>query len=265
LAIYFPRANKSLSSSCREFFFGLPSTLESWYKYGLLWWFIPPVRAERLLEASLSMKFVPPLCRVLRAAFALLTVSLLLAGFSRAQFPETPVMAAPPTRAAAAEWPNVDCQLAPAYTMGNREPAFEMDENKTAGEWLGPAVTFQVPQAGNPSPAAGSRTELEPKPPRVDLGNVTFNRTAASLNVQKSDVVKAGDLSRQFETVVGDSNVAPAVPISGWTVITIGGMVILIVLAITFHQKDSRRRKHRHRHRHRHHHHHHHGRSHGQA
>jgi hypothetical protein len=163
-----------------------------------------------------------------------------------------------------------------AFSSANHERTFGMSEGGQPGTWLGPTVTFTVPSlsaSDTSTSAAAKDKESAPATPQDELGNGSFKRTAASLDVQKSELARPSDLSRQFETVVGNSSVAPAVPISGWTIISIAGMVALIVLAISFHQRDSRRRKHRHRHRHRHHeddhhhdgHHRHRRRSHGEA
>ena len=235
----------------------------TWYGWGLLWW-IPPVRAEAPFGAALPMKFLPSFPLLSRAASALLTAGLLLAGSGRAELSETPIVAAPPVPPALAERTNGQLLFgAPvldqregllemgAFPSVSRERVFQLGEDAPAGRWLGPLVTLAIPQPDNPAKAASDEAESAPQMPRNDPGNVSFKRAAASLNVQRSDVARPGDLSRQFDTPLVNGSVAPAVPLSGWTVISLAGMVVIIVLAIGFHQRDSRRRKHRHREHHR--------------
>jgi hypothetical protein len=168
--------------------------------------------------------------------------------FGLAPAPGKPEVFDAPLLAAPAVIPGEDFGLRPLSAPIAR-PMLGLSDDGSPVELLGPTVALTVPLPEKPVKATGRReTESTAKTPESELGNVSFKRAAASLDTEKSDVTKPGDLSHRFDTQVVSGNVAAATPLSGWTLIAIAGMVILIVLAISFHRKDSRRRRHRHRH-----------------
>jgi len=214
------------------------------------------------------------------AVSALLAVLLVLAETVGAQFSQTPVglrdVASPPEP----HWPVVNFGLfAPSgvpdtsggpinetipsetrapfdsligsFAFGDDGRVVELRANVPAGGLLGPVDYSLVPQPGDPANPETAGEAAASDPARIQVGNVSFNRSAASLDVRKVDDVRPSDLSRQFESPVAAANVAPSVPLTGWTIVAIAALAVIIALAISLHQSDRRRRKHRHR-RHRH-------------
>jgi len=111
-----------------------------------------------------------------------------------------------------------------------------------------------VPPDTEGETSAPKESKQEPGPLR--LGNVSFNRAAASFNVGKPDDLKANDLSRQFGgTAVAAKNVAASSPINVWAIAGIGALAMIVAMTIGFYENDRddrQRRKKNRRHRHRH-------------
>ena len=173
-------------------------------------------------------------------------------------------------------WPAVDLGLEPMapdlWTLGLRSAELLQFEGQSApslqfgtenvvmqfraGEntVLGPIIdlTKSLPEAPK-TVAGGTALESEPGPWR--LGNVSFNRTAESFNVGETDDVRKDDLSRQLGKVGGSSQIATSAPITGWAIVGIAVLVILIAMAIGNYEgdKDDRKRRKKER-RHRRHH-----------
>jgi hypothetical protein len=99
---------------------------------------------------------------------------------------------------------------------------------------LGPVVSVvapapdQVHMTGPNGREAGS----------MRLGNVTFNQLANSLNVWESGVARAGDLSRQFQTVTITPNVVQSSAISGWAVAALAAFAVMVAMAIGYFEND---------------------------
>jgi len=119
--------------------------------------------------------------------------------------------------------------------------------------WLGPVESFLPPLVDVLGVTAPQGKKTGPDPAQVQIGSVSFNRAAESLNVRKIDVPRADDLSRQFPTAVATPNVAESVPINGWAILGITGLAVIVAVAIAHFENERReRRRHRSRqHRHR--------------
>jgi hypothetical protein len=96
--------------------------------------------------------------------------------------------------------------------------------------------------------SAGSRAPLQ-------IGDVTFNQMAESVNAWKTGPAKADDLSRQFQPKAGASGLMGAVPTGAWLVLGIAVFAVLFGLVLGQYESDQearKRHKRRHHHRHRH-------------
>jgi hypothetical protein len=184
------------------------------------------------------MNSISALTRVRRAAFVLLLGMYLSFGdASRAQSFETPLVGLEQLPVAVVGWPIVDWGLARpinklrdfdeplgempilegrakvgltvAFPERHHERELELADNGRAGSWLGPVRTIDVPLPGDPVRAIIARGERESEEgsSRIEYGNVSFNRAMARLEVQISEVTTTGDLSRQSETVIVQTNV----------------------------------------------------------
>ncbi len=90
-------------------------------------------------------------------------------------------------------------------------------------------------------------------PVKIPLGNVAFNRAATSLNLQKIEVPKTDDLSRQYQGGVAAPNVVHSVPIGGPAMAGVAFLAVLIALAVGYYDRGRRRRRSRTRRPHHHH------------
>lgn len=93
------------------------------------------------------------------------------------------------------------------------------------------------------------------EPKQWQVGNGSFNRMAQSFNLGETDVVLKDDLSRQLGKVAGSPNVAASAPITGWAIVGIAVLVVLVAMSVAHYENDKddrkrrkkvRRRKHRH-------------------
>jgi len=210
---------------------------------------------------------------------ALLAVWLALSALGAAQFSQPQVVLPEASARVRPPWPEVDWGLLPtigerdafewlrngkaipdaeeafapfmgAFALANNERLVDLNANPAAGGWLGPVDDFLVSRPGDPGTPAFDGTGTTGEPARIQIGNVSFNRTAASLDVQKVDVARADDLSRVSGLAAPPSNVAASVPLAGWAVVGLALLAIVIAVVIGDQQNDRRHRKHRDRHRH---------------
>lgn len=117
---------------------------------------------------------------------------------------------------------------------------------------LGPVVDLTVPL-----PVAGQTTKdgkksEETEPPAWQLGDVSFKRTARSLNLGKTDdVIRKDDLSSQLGKVGGTKNIVASSPLTSGAIIGAVTLVAGIALAIGYYESDGDDRKRRQKARHR--------------
>lgn len=119
----------------------------------------------------------------------LLVVGWLLTASGLAQFPETPIFAAQRGDSAVGEGFGLEMRVIPSP---NQERGFGLSDDAQPGTWLGAMVTLAALPSDNPMKGASKGMESAPKMPRSDLGNVSFDRTAASLDVQKKRTGETG-------------------------------------------------------------------------
>jgi hypothetical protein len=96
-----------------------------------------------------------------------------------------------------------------------------------------------------------SAHENEPAPGdggRIQVGSLSFNRTAQSLSGQPTDFVIPDDVSRQLKASSAAPTVAAATPITAWTLAGIGMLAAIIWLSLNADDRRQRDKRHRHRH-----------------
>jgi hypothetical protein len=130
--------------------------------------------------------------------------------------------------------------LALQFGTENVVMQFQAAENTV----LGPIIDLGKSLPETPKVAAETAgPESQPGP--WQLGNVSFNRTAESFNLDKGDDVRKDDLSRQLGKVGGSPGIATSTPITVWAIAGVAMLVALIAMAIGNFENDKDDRKRR--------------------
>ena len=126
---------------------------------------------------------------------------------------------------------------------GTSEAAPPANPARLVQDSVSPASTGTATE--NPNGIRAAESKAGP----FHVGSVTFEEAAKSMNAVKTEFSKPDDLASQYKLGVAATNVVQATPITGWAVVALSA--VAVVLGLIVGHFESTRLKHKHRHRNR--------------